>query len=160
MALPKLSSGSGGGSIETETTSSSDDYNDTIDLGHSAASGGSQKFDLENNAAAAVETSDDIVDAGGPGTVLATTDEQVTEINKAVSDVSGQLRDMQAEQDDASATTTDVPQEVTAARNAASATLGQNGPVGPQGAQGGPFAALFAVVSAVLSAVVGLFGGT
>lgn len=162
MAL-RIDSGSGGGSTETQTTST-DDRRERIDLGHSASGGNNQRFDLGTNRAAAVDTSDDIKDAGGPGTVLAGTQNQVTEINKAVSDVSGQIRDRKEKnsapepEPEPKNQTTDVPTEVTAARNASNTVSpGQNGPVSDRddGHQG-VFGALFGVISSVLSA---LFGG-
>lgn len=155
--------GGGGGSFTVtsadETNSTSQDYNDTIDLGHSGP-GGNQTFDLENNAAAAVETSETIKDAGGPGTVLAGTQEGVKKINKTVSELSGKIRDTQEQEQEnkptpdetETVTTTGIPKAQTAAANAANAAPAGGGPNGPDGLLG----AVVAFLSSVLS---GLFGG-
>jgi ABC-type Na+ efflux pump permease subunit len=111
-----LTSGSSGGTASITTT---DDRDETIDLGHSGASGGNQRVDLGTNKAAIVETSEDIRDAGGPNGVLVGTQDQASAVKEAVSEVSGQIRDQKTE------TTTDIPKDVTAARNAAAAAGGR-----------------------------------
>lgn len=123
ISAGRLTSGSTSGSIDTTDDEDDDggDFsvtsNDTLDLGHSRAGGGSQNFDLENNAGAVVETSSDIEDAGGPSGVLVGTEEQASKVKETVSEVSGQLRDMASSDESAPVDNTD--------QNAASDGSGQ-----------------------------------
>lgn len=156
----KLRSGSGGGTTSTTThtteqdrtdtqttsTDSSESYNDTIDLGNDTTGGNT--YDLENNAAAAVTTSDEIADAGGPEAVLVDEQEEVTEVNKAVSEVSQTLEESSSDQNDQTKTS-NVPKEVTARRNAANQNVAPREPTASRGFLGQLLAAFARVLEAV-----------
>lgn len=129
-----LTSGSSGS--ESITTNK----RERIDLGHGGP-GANQTFDLGTNRVAAVETSRDIKEAGGPGTVLATSQEEVTEVNKTVSEVSDKLRN---------AASTDGPESLN--ENAvAAAGAGSPGP------RDGPLAALFGFLQSLIQTIFGGF---
>jgi hypothetical protein len=154
MLRNALTSGSSGSTVST-TNETTQDYG-TIDLGKGGPGGG-QKFEVSEDPkegyAAAVETSETITDAGGPGAALAGTSEQVQEINTTVSEVSDQLTDAQETQTDTpDETTTKIPQAQTAAANAAAMGTPAGGPNGPDGLLG-------AVLGFLSSLVAGLFGG-
>jgi hypothetical protein len=151
MLRNRLTSESDSGS-STDTHETTQDYG-TIDLGKGGPGGG-QKFEVSEDPkegyAAAVETSETITDAGGPGAALAGTSEQVQEINTTVSEVSGQITDAQETQTDTpDETTTEIPQAQTAAANAAAAS-GPGGPNGPDDLLGAVLSALSSFVAALV----------
>jgi hypothetical protein len=142
-----LTSGSSGGTASITTT---DDRDETIDLGHSGASGGNQRVDLGTNKAAAAETSKDIRDAGGPNGVLVGTQDQASKVKKAVSEVSGQIRDAQAQPEATAESQSQIPSQAETGRRNAMNAAGAGGPNGPKALLGAVLSFLSSLVSAVV----------